>query len=76
MSSTALVPCVPSGPAASTEYVREPARAEFLTQLIAVRAQVPQMRLRRRVEPSEAIAAYAAHGRSPRPNGRALSRSL
>ena len=76
MSSTALVPLGPNRPAASTGYAGEPARAEFLTQLIAVRAQVPQMRFRRRAEPGEAIAAYAAQGRPPRTNGRALSRSL
>ncbi|HXX05135.1 MAG TPA: hypothetical protein VEJ37_12485 [Xanthobacteraceae bacterium] len=76
MSSTALVLVGPERPAASTVNAGEPARAEFLTQLIAIRAQVPQMRLRRRAEPGEAIAAYAAQGRTPRTNGCALSRSL
>jgi hypothetical protein len=39
-------------------------------------AQAPQTRVRRRAEPDEAIAAYAASGRRPMPARRALSRSL
>jgi len=74
--STALIPLAPNEPAASVGYATERARAEFLTQLIAIRAQAPQTRLRRRAESEEAIAAYAASGQSPKPTGHALSRSL
>ncbi len=49
--------------------------AGFLAQLIAVARQLPQMRARRRGEPSEASATYAAMGRPrPREKGRILSR--
>jgi hypothetical protein len=50
--------------------------ADFVAQLIATSAQVPQTRARRRAEPSEATAAYGAVGQWPTPSGRALSRSL
>jgi hypothetical protein len=35
-------------------------QAQFLAHLIAMKAQIPQTRERRRVEPDEAIAAYRA----------------
>jgi hypothetical protein len=38
--------------------------------------KAPQTRRRRRAEPGEATAAYAALGHWPMPSGRALSRSL
>jgi hypothetical protein len=51
-------------------------RADFLAQLIATLAQVPQARARRRAEPKEAIAAYDACGRPAMARDHALSRSL
>jgi hypothetical protein len=51
-------------------------RADFLAQLIATAALAPQTRVRRRVEPGEAIAAYGAIERSPMRLQPALSRSL
>jgi len=74
--STALVPLSPVEPAVRAGYACERPRAEFLTQLIATRAQAPQTRLRRRAEPEEAVAAYAVNDRAPMPTGRTLSRSL
>lgn len=74
--STALIPLAPIDrqiPAASA--CGRP-RAEFLAQLIAASGQAPQTRLRRRAEPGEAIAAYGALGRRPKPLGNALTRSL
>jgi hypothetical protein len=75
--STALVVVTPSDSAPS--FVRVAGarpQAEFLTQLIAAKAQVAQMRARRRAEPDEAVAAYAAQDRVKAPAGRALARSL
>jgi hypothetical protein len=51
-------------------------RADFIAQLIATRIAAPQTRTRRRAEPDEAIAAYAALDQMPKPSGRALSRAL
>jgi len=50
--------------------------AGFLAHLIAMSAQAPQTRLRRRAEPSTASAAYGALSHWPTPLGRAVSRSL
>jgi hypothetical protein len=72
--STALVPL-----AASVDRNAAPesrANADFVAHLIATRNQMPQTRSRRRVEPGQAIAAYAALGHWPIPSGLALSRSL
>jgi hypothetical protein len=44
--------------------------------LIATAGAAPQTRIRRRAEPDEAIAAYAALDQRPVPSGRAVSRSL
>jgi hypothetical protein len=52
------------------------ANADFVAHLIATKGQLPQTRARRRAEPEDAIAAYAALGHWPTPSGRALSRSL
>ena len=54
--STALVPIAPVRPA------RPPGRANaaFLVHLIATRRELPQTRVRRRVEPGEAARAYRA----------------
>jgi hypothetical protein len=58
--SRALVAFAPAtaGPEPSLPRVRP--SAEFLAQLIATRDQAPQTRQRRRAEPADAIAAYAA----------------
>lgn len=75
--STALVVLTPPDSAAT--FVRVAGarpQAEFLTQLIAAKVQAAQTRTRRRAEPEEAVAAYAAYGRLPSPAGRALARSL
>ncbi len=48
----------------------------FIAHLIATKAQAPQTRTRRRVEPGEAISAYAGLGQRPSPAGLILSRSL
>jgi hypothetical protein len=74
--STALVPLSPSGHNAPSEHAGGRPRADFLAQLIATVAQAPQTRVRRRAEPQEAIAAYAASGPRPTPKKHALSRSL
>lgn len=74
--STALIPIAPSEiPAPAGQGSGRP-RADFLAQLIATLAQAPQTRMRRRAEPADAIAAYRMNGRSPKPAGQALSRSL
>jgi len=51
-------------------------RAGFIAHLVATKAQAPQTRARRRVEPVEAVAVYGAVGHWPTPSGRTLSRSL
>jgi hypothetical protein len=73
--NTALIPTVPSAAAPPVCASGRP-QAEFLAQLIAARGRAPQTRARRRAEPEEAIAAYAANDHQPLPTGRALSRSL
>jgi hypothetical protein len=75
--STALVVLTP--PQAAASFVRVAGarpQAEFLTQLIAAKAQVAQTRVRRRADPEEAVAAYAAQNDVKAPAGRALTRSL
>ena len=78
--STALVPAlVPLAPRERRALSRSTSirpRADFLAQLIATSAQLPQTRLRRRAEPDVAIAAYGANDRSPPRTGGALTRSL
>ena len=73
--STALIPIAASAAAASPAQIGGRPRANFLAQLIATAAQVPQTRVRRRAEPGEVIAAYGAIDRSSVPQP-ALSRSL
>jgi hypothetical protein len=51
-------------------------RADFIAHLIATSAQAPQTRARRRAEPRDAVAAYAARNNGPACSGRAVSRSL
>ena len=75
---TALVPV----PAAASERPQplspasHPPCAPFLAHLIAIAHKAPQTRLRRRAEPGEAIAAYAAIGQTQTLHGAALTRSL
>jgi hypothetical protein len=59
VQSRALVPATPSGPRAGS-MARATASAAFLAQLIATAQQAPQTRGRRRSEPADACAAYAA----------------
>ena len=75
--STALIPLTPppERPAPVAPTNGRP-RADFLAQLIANLAQVPQTRMRRRAEPDEAVAAYGASDRSPAPIGESVRRSL
>lgn len=75
--STALVVLTPPDSAASFMRVSGARpQAEFLTQLIAAKVQVAQTRARRRAEPEEAVAAYAAQDYVKAPTGRSLARSL
>jgi hypothetical protein len=63
-------------PEAEATSVRgSPPRADFLAQLIATAAQVPQVRTRCRAEPEEAVAVYGTSNRAPS-RARVLSRSL
>jgi hypothetical protein len=74
--STALVPVATNDPASCTERPGGRPRADFLAQLIATLAQVPQTRARRRAEPAVAVAAYGARDRAAMPASHTLSRSL
>ena len=77
--ATALIPLAPANretSAAASFGVR--VRADFVASLIAVSSRAPQTRTRRRAEPGEAIAAYAALSRLAPPSlpGDLLTRSL
>ena len=74
--STALVPVTVSYSSThpSADFGRP--RADFLAQLIATVAQVPQTRMRRRAEPAEAVTVYGAIERRPAAHRPALSRWL
>jgi hypothetical protein len=74
--SRALVPVSAQAQASSAASAPGQANAWFLAHLIATARQAPQTRLRRRAEPGDAVAAYAALGQWPSLPGRALSRSL
>ena len=74
--STALVPLAPRERRALSRFTSIRPRADFLAQLIATSAQLPQTRLRRRAEPDVAIAAYCLSDRVPVSAGSALRRSL
>jgi len=50
--------------------------AAFIAQLVAADRLAPQTRARRRAEPEEAVAIYAAASAAPSPTGRVLRRSL
>jgi hypothetical protein len=74
--SNALVPLVHTEEAAAPLRPAGRANADFVAQLIATSAQLPQTRARRRAEPEVASAAYDALGHWPTPAGKTLSRSL
>jgi hypothetical protein len=74
--STALVPVMPSIRSSGSAQRGDQPQANFLAQLIATVAQMPQTRVRRRAAPLDAIAAYGAGGRLALPAVPALSRSL
>jgi hypothetical protein len=74
--SSALVPIAASNTTASFARMGCGLRADFLTQLIATVARLPQTRVRRRAEPEQAIAAYGARDRSVMQHRPTLSRSL
>jgi hypothetical protein len=73
--TTALVPVCAVEPERPQIALGIRPQAAFLAQLIAAAVQAPQARTRRRADPGEAIAAYAARQRSPRGMG-TLARSL
>jgi hypothetical protein len=75
----ALVPLVPLVPVVRSDAALRSgsrARADFVAHLIATSAQAPQTRSRRRAEPRDAAAAYAARNQAPSLTGIELSRSL
>jgi hypothetical protein len=72
----ALVPLFPVARPDVAAPTGSRARADFVAHLIATSAQVPQSRARRRAEPRDAVAAYAARGIAPAVFGIAVSRSL
>ncbi|HML13609.1 MAG TPA: hypothetical protein VK456_09905 [Xanthobacteraceae bacterium] len=69
--STALVPLAPARMAQPAGRVH----AAFVVHLIATRRELPQTRVRRRVEPGEAARAYQARLARPAPRP-VLSRSI
>jgi hypothetical protein len=74
-SGRALVPTTPSRCSEASATNHRP-RAAFLSHLIATALQAPQTRVRRRAEPADASAAYAAAAASYADAGRSLRRSL
>jgi hypothetical protein len=60
----ALVPLAPAERGGTWVSARQRPSAAFLAQLIAANRHLPQARERRRAEPHEAIAAYAAVSRA------------
>ena len=73
--SRALIPLQPI--ARGDTPLRTRAQAAYLTHLIATKDKVPQTRERRRAEPQEVIAVYAAAGAGPDvPAGMTLSRLI
>jgi hypothetical protein len=74
MASRALIPLQPI--ARSDLAARDRPQASFLAHLIATDRQLPQTRERRRAEPEDAIAAYAAvDAGTPARAGGTLSRT-
>ncbi len=76
-SSRALVAVLPA-PSARPRDVAPSARpdAGFLAHLVATAQQAPQTRTRRRTEPADAGAIYAAAAAPRRETGRLLSRAI
>jgi hypothetical protein len=74
--STALVPVAVGRPSRDAIGRLSRPRADFLAQLIATAAQVPQTRTRRRADPAEAVAIYSAMEQRVAVRHLALSRSL
>jgi hypothetical protein len=74
-SSRALIPLEPI--ASSDTPLRTRPQATYLAHLIATKDKLPQTRDRRRAEPQDAIAAYAAAGAEPAaPAGITLARVM
>jgi hypothetical protein len=74
--SRALVP-VHSGDAMVRRGACQFRSAPFLAHLIAVDRRVPQLRMRRRADPADAVAVYTAtHTATPPRAGRKLRRSV
>jgi hypothetical protein len=71
----ALVPTT-SSHADKGPLTRRPPSAAFLAHLIATAQQAPQTRVRRRAEPGEVRAVYAAVAAAPANLGRKIYRSL
>ena len=75
-TTTALVTLTPAERGDREAAPQGRPRADFLAQLIAAKVQAPQTRLRRRVEPDEAVAAYDAQNHTSASAGGTLRRSL
>ena len=71
-----LVPVTPPDRDSHSHYPASRPDSGFIAHLIATKAKAPQTRLRRRVEPGEAISAYGVLGQRPNAAGRIVSRSL
>lgn len=75
-AARAVVPVAPVSEPRSDRFARlyRP-QAAFLAQLIAMREHVPQMRVRRRAAPEQALEAYRLAERQPRQSapGRVLA---
>ena len=74
--NTSLVPVTPINRDGEKRYPASRPDSGFVAHLIATKAKAPQTRARRRVEPGEAISAYAQLGQWPSALGHVLSRSL
>jgi hypothetical protein len=64
--SRALVAVDPPARSETSLVIRHRPLATFVAQLIATDQQLPQTRERRRAEPEQALAAYAAQAIAPR----------
>jgi hypothetical protein len=74
-TSRALIPLQPAAPSTTPTHTR--AQASYLAHLIATQQKLPQTRERRRAEPQDAIAAYAAaEAGAQAPAGQHLYRSI
>jgi hypothetical protein len=74
--NNSLVPVAPINRDSDSHHPASRPDSGFIAHLIATKAKAPQTRVRRRVEPGEAISAYAELGQRPSTAGRILSRSL